>query len=138
MVFVFILGACVNAASMPLPTPAPALPSTATPITLPEEPVSFSYEDLANNTEQYIGKIAQLRGEVVQVVEVAGQKVDLYIRTMDASDGEIVIVHYEGPNVHVGDIVAGNYTIDGTMTYQDESGAQLTAPELTTIWLSVD
>lgn len=74
----------------------------------------------------------------MQIIVETGQSVILHIEPMVPKDGEIFIVHYEGPSVQIGDLVTFHFRVDGSTTYEAPSGEQFTVPEVTAINLSVD
>lgn len=88
------------------------------------------YDTLARNTESYVGRTIKVSGDVVQVIEGMGERADLRVRV---TDGDIVLVHYAGARLLVGDTITLYARVDGRITYETVLGARLTVPELTAL-----
>lgn len=113
---------------------APTATPTRSVAEIRQRALRISYDNLARDTEKYVGQLLHIEGEIVQVLEGSGRKMDLRVRMVD---GDAVLVHYEGPRVLDGDKVDIYATVDGRATYETVLGAQVTVPELTALALTV-
>lgn len=112
---------------------APAPTDTLSPADIRAMSRGASYDNLARYTEEYVGEIVHIQGEVVQVVEdMSG---DMLLMHVD--DGDIVLVHYDGGRVLRNDRIDLYATVEGRTTYITVLGARSTVPELTARLLRV-
>lgn len=128
--------------STPTVTPTP-MPPTSTPVPVPtlthdeirQRAINVSYDDLARNTENYQGRSVHVSGRVTQVVEDTwGDGVTLLVLV---TDGDLIMVHYDGPRVLEDDNIELYALVDGRTTYTTVLGARKTVPELTAILLEI-
>ncbi len=118
-----------------------ALP-TATVVAIPtpgvkERSATVRYEDLARNTESYVGRTLYYRGQVAQVLEGGG---GVYVLRVAVTPGDLglwddyVYVHYRGDlRLLENDIVDFWLEVDGRVTYEALLGNQITIPEATAL-----
>lgn len=121
-----------SASTMP---PVPTL--TATQIR--DQAITISYDDLARNTEDYVGKIVHFKGNVLQVMGDPQSDDGAQLRVSVDGIGNVVYLFYDsGPRVLVGDIIDFYATVDGRLTYEAILGNQVTLPAATVNLLTVD
>ena len=98
------------------------------------------YDELARNTESYIGEIIYYKGKVVQVIEESGQKMGLRVEVTEGEYGiwdDLVWVNYEGPRLLEDDIIHFWGRVEGRYSYITVLGATVTIPEITALELSI-
>ena len=97
-----------------------------------------TYDMLARNTEKYIGKILQFRGEVLQVIESdSGTILRLGV---NGNDNQVLLVNYPGyakSRVLAGDTVSLYGIVLGRFDYETVLGQPVTAPGINADWLTV-
>ena len=101
--------------------------------------VTLTFDDLARSTEQHQGKLLNLSGEIVQVLE-DGDAADLRVN-LDGDIDQMVVVHYPdygAARVLDGDMIQMIARVDGRATYETVLGSEVTAPLLTALWLQVE
>jgi len=125
----------------PKPTATPKPPPTPT-FTAQEwkaqTTIYVSYDSLARNTEQYVGRLVYYRGKVIQVMEVRDLRVVLRVNVTKGTYGfwnDTIWVNYEGPRVLEDDIVDIWGKVVGRRTYKTILGASITIPEITAVAL---
>ena len=119
---------------------------TPTPIESPEDfktsaKTDLSYDELARNTESYIGQRVYYRGKVVQVVEQGGDKAVLRVNVTEKEYGwwdDTVWVNYKGPRVLEDDIVKFWGIIEGRRKYRAVLGNEVVIPEITAKYLEIE
>lgn len=102
---------------------------------------TVSYDELARNTETYVGDFLYYKGKVIQIIEGYGQQVDLRVNVTKSEYGswdDTVYVHYTGPRLLENDIIDFYGTVDGRYTYETVLHTQVTIPEITVVALSLD
>ena len=117
--------AAAKAAGRDTPTPKP------TPTLAAGEQEPFSYDDLARNTEDRVGRTIYVQGDVVQVMELWFGAIDLRVQIKDG----IILVHYDDQHERllVGDEIDLEAVVNGRYTYQNVLGAQMVIPEVTAV-----
>lgn len=115
----------------PRPTATPALTESE----IRKTAVSVTYDNLARNTEEWIGKLVYVRGEVIEVVESDGKMAAIRVRMQDGQEVyDALFVHYSGERLLVGDTIDLYATVKGRYTYTTILGATVTIPELTSVF----
>lgn len=122
-------------ATPPTPSPTPKVPTaTKTPIV----GAYVSYDSLARNTEDWVGKYVHLTGKVVQVIEGAWGDMDLRMNIVKGDygiwTGTIYVHCHNCKRVLEDDILTFNALVEGRMTYRTVLGASVTVPEVTVVW----
>lgn len=104
---------------------------------------SYSYEQIARSPEEYKGKYAVLRGEVIQVMEDSGS----YTLRVNITQGsytwtDTILVYYEqkgtsAPRILEDDIVTMYGQLNGMYTYESIFGASITVPLLMAEYIDI-
>jgi hypothetical protein len=105
---------------------------------LQERAVTVPFDDLARNTELHEGKLLDLTGTVIQVLE-DGSEAQLRMN-INGNYDQTVFVQYPGyskARVLEGDDVKMVASVDGRVTYETVLGNEVTLPALTALWLEV-
>lgn len=125
-------------------TPAPTATATRTPAEWQAAAQPVGFEELARDTEAWVGKLVHLRGEVVQVSEAGSNGAVLRVNVTEAPSGfwtDTVWVEYPGygPGQRVleDDLIEFVAQIDGREKYQAVLGQEITLPGMTAMWLAV-
>ncbi len=122
-------------------TAKPAKTSTPTIDQIKALAKNVLYNELARNTEDYVGDIIYYRGQVIQVQEVRDRRVVLRVNVTEGSYGiwkDTVWVNYEGPRVLEDDIVHIWGKVKGRRTYIAVLGNQVTIPEIDAVVLEIE
>lgn len=98
--------------------------------------IAIAYDDLARDTERYIGRNVVVYGRVTQVVEGSGGNAMTLLVMVD--DGDLVLIHHEGRRVLRNDGVAVYAIVKGRATYTTVLGARVTVPELTATLIDIN
>lgn len=125
-------------------TPAPTATATLTPAEWQAAAKTVGFEELARDTEAWVGKLVHLRGKVVQVSEAGSSGAVLRVNMTEDSNGywaDTVWVEYPGygPGQRVleDDLIEFVAQIDGREKYQAIFGQEITLPGMTAMWLAV-
>ena len=124
--------------------PAPTATATLTPAEWQAAAKTVGFEELARDTEAWVGKLVHLRGKVVQVSEAGSSGAVLRVNMTEDSNGywaDTVWVEYPGygPGQRVleDDLIEFVAQIDGREKYQAILGQEITLPGMTAMWLAV-
>jgi hypothetical protein len=101
--------------------------------------VAITYDELARNTESWVGRNVRLQGKVVQVME-SGGSMDLRVNVTKGSYGlwsDTVYLRFTGPRLLEGDLIEFTARVNGRVTYKTVLGASVTIPDLTALSLSL-
>ena len=124
-------------------TVAPIATATLTPAEWQAAAQTVAFEDLARNTEAWVGKLVHLRGVVMQVSELdAGATLLVYVtkpEKMPWTDTVWVDFPGYGPGQRVleGDLIDFVARVDGRHSYTAVLGQRITLPRMTAMWLAV-
>lgn len=145
----FVIGALLLVALVAIGTMLPDSPSSsqraelrATDVPTPTmaqikgQAIELSYDALARETEDHVGKIVHFKGTVLQVIEDTWNK-DRFGLRVSVGGGDVVYVHYEGSRVLEDDEIEFYAKVDGRLTYEAVLGNEVTVPELTALILEV-
>jgi hypothetical protein len=147
----FIIGVSLSGPSAPTTSPSSvpqAIPSSVpktTPAELPEDfkasCTSVEYDDLARNTETYVGQHIHYQGDVVQVREMGNDRYVLRVNvTKDEYDlwRDTIWVNYTGSRTLERDIIQLWGTVKGRREYTAVLGNQIVIPEIDAKYLEID
>ena len=114
-------------------TPTPTL----TVNQLQQAAIEIPSDNLARNTEDYVGKLMRATGTVVQVRET-DEGADLRV-SLDGGSQVVYVLYpdYDNARVLDGDKVKFIATIKGRATYEAVLGNQVTIPGMVAQWLEV-
>jgi hypothetical protein len=124
----------------PRPTPTPTM--TIAELQTQAKPIPF--DQLARNTETYIGKLIRTRGQVIQVAEAGSRGAILRVNITDTGGFWTDTIWLEYPDYGPGnrviekDIIDIVARIDGRHTYEAVLGNEITLPAMTVQWLTVE
>jgi hypothetical protein len=151
LVLVVFVGAIAAMGAQDAPAPPhepvetwPAARATLTQAELLAAARPVGFEELARNTEAWVGELVRLRGEVVEVSEAGSNGAVLRVNVTENSSGfwtDTVWVEYPGygPGRRVleGDLIEFVAQVDGRHTYTAVLGQKITLPRMTATWLAV-
>lgn len=117
-----------NAKQAASATPTPTLDVAR--VVREAKPIAF--DDLARNTEEYIGQAIYLEGEIIQVVEHSPTRYDLRVNVTRGEYGwsDTVYVRWQGKRFLEDDEVWLAGLVLGRHTYRSIFGASITLPEI--------
>lgn len=137
---VLLLGVIILFVSATLVPPSNTTVSNKAPINIEEykaKSILISYEDLARQTEKYVGEKAKYTGQVIQVQEIYGNQITLRVNVTKGEYGiykDTIWINYkykEGENrVLENDIINVWGEIKGRKSYSAILGNKITIPEL--------
>lgn len=135
-----ILGTCTSSSNRTARTTvsAPAITPTLTAAQLKKAATTIPFDELARNTERYVGRLMDASGTVIQVLENGGSA-QLRVNLDDDYDRTVFVVYpgYANARVLEGDKVHMIANVDGRITYESVLGGEITLPSLTAKWLEV-
>lgn len=134
------VNATLTAVFRPTGAQTPGAPTTTAKVATvapPEDALEIAYDDLARETERYVGSTVHFLGEVVQVIEGEGLDAVLRVNVTKSTYGwqDTVWVNYEGPRLLEDDIVEFWGVVRGRRSYTSIWGATITIPEIDAITL---
>ena len=109
---------------------------------------SYTYKEISRNPDNYEGKRAYFRGEVVQVIETELAGITFYTLRVDVTRGayywdDTVYVNYTELDPDAGriledDIIKMYGTLAGTKTYETVMGASVTIPQFDAEYIEIE
>lgn len=111
--------------------------------TFKEDCGKYAYNQIARNPDDYKGKLAVFKGEVIQVLEdgnMVHMRIDI-TRTSWGYTDTIYVVYQKGPDesrILEDDIVTIWGKLDGLYTYESIMGAEITLPLFKALYLTVN
>lgn len=136
----------VEATKTPAPVPSPPPTPSETPEEYKNSCQKILYDDLARDTEKFVGKKSTLTGEVIQVME-SGNSVQMRVNiTKKGSSNytywsDTIFIDYtrksDEARILEDDIIQVWGPVIGRLKYESTMGQEITIPHVTAKYLSV-